>query len=339
MSVLFKQTIYCNQQQSPFLMTSVAVDFIIYFHGDTVNIRFIEAFIWVAKLHSFRAAAEKLNVSQATISSRISSIEMEFDCRLFDRERNDVVLTNKGSLLLEKAERLLTAEQDLLDALKHHTDIVRNIRIGVIESIVHTWLGDFLSQLKCLYPNIEFELTAEPTVHLHSLFAKGALDIIIQTDRVLDSSVVNTKLDSLDIVWVCQESSPLANRTITLLEVSKEEIITFTRGSHPHLAVSTMFAKENLRPKQIHCVTSISIINDLVQKGLGIATLPIASITEELKQGKLILLEGLESPPPLTLYICWQNMSDGKMKSSIVELAKNVSQAFANSNVEKERKY
>lgn len=111
-----------------------------------MNIRFIEAFIWVAKLHSFRAAAEKLNVSQATISSRISSIEIEFDCRLFDREHNDVVLTNKGSLLLEKAERLLTSEQDLLDSLKYHTDIVRNIRIGVIESIVHTWLSDFLTQ-------------------------------------------------------------------------------------------------------------------------------------------------------------------------------------------------
>lgn len=299
-----------------------------------MNIRFVEAFIWVAKLHSFRAAAEKLNVSQATISSRISSIELEFDCRLFDREHNDVVLTNKGSLLLEKAERLLTAEQDLLDSLKHHTDIVRNIRIGVIESIVHTWLSDFLSQLKFLYPNIEFELTAEPTVHLHSLFAKGALDIIIQTDKVLDSSVVNTKLDPLEIVWVCQKNSPLAHRTVSLLEISELEVITFTRGSHPHLAVSTMFAKESLKPKQIHCVTSLSVINDLVQKGLGVATLPIAAITEELKQGQLILLKGLESPPPLTLYICWQNMTDGKMKSSIVELATNVAQEFTKFHIE-----
>ena len=303
-----------------------------------MNIRFIEAFIWVAKLHSFRAAAEKLNVSQATISSRISSIEIEFDCRLFDREHNDVVLTNKGSLLLEKAERLLTSEQDLLDSLKYHTDIVRNIRIGVIESIVHTWLSDFLTQLKCLYPNIEFELTAEPTIHLHSLFAKGALDIIIQTDKVLDSSVVNTKLDPLDIVWVCHGNSPLLHNTASLYEISKFEIITFTRGSHPHLAVSTMFAKQSLKPKQIHCVSSLSVIKDLVQKGFGVATLPIAAITEELKKGQLILLKGLESPPPLMLYICWQEMTDGKMKNSIVELAKNMSHTFNQSQIKKDNK-
>jgi len=297
-----------------------------------MNIRFVEAFIWVARLHSFRGAAEKLNVSQATISSRISSIEAEFDCRLFDRERNDVVLTNKGSLLLEKAERLLLSEQDLLESLKHHTDIVRNIRIGVIESIVHTWLGDFLTQLKRLYPNIEFELTAEPTIHLHSLFAKGALDIIIQTDKVLDSGVINTELDPLDIRWVCHRDSPLAHRLISLEELAHLEIITFTRDSHPHLAVASMFERKGLKPKQMHCVTSISIISHLVQQGLGVATLPLAAITSELESGELVLLQGLEAPPNLNIQASWQNLSDGKMKSCIIELAKSVSQSFTHSN-------
>lgn len=299
-----------------------------------MNIRFVEAFVWVARLKSFRAAAQKLNVSQATISSRISSIEIEFDCRLFDRTKNDVALTNKGYLLLEKAERLLDSEQDLLESLKHHNNIVRNVRIGVIESIVHTWLGEFLTQLKTLYPNIEFELTAEPTMHLHALFAKGALDIIIQTAPVLDSTVVNTMLSPMEICWVCHRDSHLAHKEITFDNIADSEIITFTRDSQPHLALSSMFENKGLKPKQIHCVTSISIICHLVQEGLGVATLPIAAITNELKSGDLVVLQGVDAPPFLSIHASWENLTDGKMKCAIVELAKSVSYSFTK-NIEK----
>jgi DNA-binding transcriptional LysR family regulator len=300
-----------------------------------MNIRFVEAFVWVARLKSFRAAAQKLNVSQATISGRISSIEAEFDCRLFDRAKHDVVLTNKGHLLLEKAERLLNVEQDLLESLKHHNSIVRNVRIGVIESIVHTWLGEFLTQLKNLYPNIEFELTAEPTMHLQALFAKGALDIIIQTAPVLDSTVVSSALSPLEICWVCHKDSHLAHKAVTFDDIANLEIITFTRDSQPHLALCAMFESKGLKPKQIHCVTSISIISHLVQEGLGVATLPIAAIKNELDNGDLVIIQGVESPPFLSLHASWENLTDGKMKGAIVELAKSVSYAFTE-NIEKQ---
>ncbi|MEP3350112.1 MAG: LysR family transcriptional regulator [Marinomonas sp.] len=300
-----------------------------------MNIRFVEAFVWVARLKSFRAAAQKLNVSQATISGRISSIEVEFDCRLFDRAKHDVVLTNKGHLLLEKAERLLDAEQDLLESLKHHNSIVRNVRIGVIESIVHTWLGEFLTQLKILYPNIEFELTAEPTMHLQALFAKGALDIIIQTAPVLDSTVASSVLSPLEICWVGHKDSHLAHREVTFDEIAESEIITFTRDSQPHLALCSMFENKGLKPKQIHCVTSISIISHLVQEGLGVATLPMAAIKNELDNGDLVVLQGVESPPLLSLHASWENLTDGKMKCAIVELARSVSYGYTENIAQK----
>ncbi len=297
-----------------------------------MNIRFIEAFLWVAKLQSFRAAAEKLNVSQATISSRISSVETEFECRLFDRDKREITLTNQGSLLLDKAERLLMAESSLIDCLKNHTDIVRNVRIGVIESVVHTWFGAFISQLKLTYPNIEFELTTETTVHLKSLFNKGALDIIIQTDPILDSSVINTEVEPLDFRWVCCEGSAFAHKEVQLTDIANTEIMTFTRGSLPHLNVVSMFQEARLKPLKVHCISSIAIISQLVQQGFGVATLPTAAIVKDLEQGKLILLKGVKPPAPLRLIISWQNLSDGAMNTNIVEVAKSISKAFSQEN-------
>lgn len=243
-----------------------------------MNNRFLEAFVWVARLKSFRAAAKKLNVSQATISSRISTLESDFQCRLFDREHNGVTLSMSGSLLLEKAQSVLDAEFTLKQTLSLATEPLGRIRIGVVESIVHTWLGVFLSQFTQAYPKVEIELTAEPTLHLHALFAKGSLDIILQTDPFLDEAVVNTDLSSLELGWVCRTDSALKDREVSLLEIAKNPVITFTRGSKPHLDVLSLFENAGLKPVQIHCVTSIAAITVLVRDGMGIATVPIMEL-------------------------------------------------------------
>jgi len=51
-----------------------------------VNLKFLETFIWVAKLHSFSLAADKLHSTQAAISSRISVLEQELGSKLFKRD-------------------------------------------------------------------------------------------------------------------------------------------------------------------------------------------------------------------------------------------------------------
>ena len=59
-----------------------------------MNLRFIEAFVWVARLRSFTAAAEKLYTTQAAISARIATLEDEFGVKLFERDKRTVALTH-----------------------------------------------------------------------------------------------------------------------------------------------------------------------------------------------------------------------------------------------------
>lgn len=68
-----------------------------------MNLRFIEAFVWVARLHSFTAAAEKLYTTQAAISARIATLEEDFGVKLF--ERSPLTILVRAGLLtrLERA--------------------------------------------------------------------------------------------------------------------------------------------------------------------------------------------------------------------------------------------
>ncbi|RYF34017.1 MAG: LysR family transcriptional regulator, partial [Comamonadaceae bacterium] len=82
-----------------------------------MNVRFLEAFVWVARLGSFKGAAEKLHTTQAGISSRISTLEEQFGVRLFEREHRVVTLTYQGSQLLPYAERMVELQGRMLGAV------------------------------------------------------------------------------------------------------------------------------------------------------------------------------------------------------------------------------
>ncbi|NPC59140.1 LysR family transcriptional regulator [Caenimonas soli] len=71
-----------------------------------MNTRFLETFLWVAKLGSFRAAAEKLHTTQGAVSGRVAELEKMFGVALFDRENRNA-LTQRGIELMPYAERMI----------------------------------------------------------------------------------------------------------------------------------------------------------------------------------------------------------------------------------------
>jgi len=78
-----------------------------------MNLRFVEAFIVVTRLKSFRAAADKLHTTQPAISSRIAALEEELGVKLFERNSRAVTLTPQGSALLPLAESMLVLQQQM----------------------------------------------------------------------------------------------------------------------------------------------------------------------------------------------------------------------------------
>lgn len=72
-----------------------------------MNLKFLETFVWVARLKSFRLTAEKLFSTQASISSRIAVLEDELGVKLFVRDSRGVTLTPEGDKVLAYAERMM----------------------------------------------------------------------------------------------------------------------------------------------------------------------------------------------------------------------------------------
>ena len=242
-----------------------------------MNLRFVEAFYWVASLKSISRAAEKLHLTQSAMSSRISTLENELGVLLLDRGDKQFRLTTAGARFLVYADKLLALQREVKREMGSAQQMAVAMRIGAIESVLHSWLIPWLEKLRADHPGLELELTVETTPILMELVTRGALDVVFAALPAASTGVRNHVLPPMDMAFV---GNPLLHkkRNYSLFELADMELLTFQKGSQPHVTLLDLFKKYRLEPKKVHAISSISAMVQLVQSGFGVAFLPRAAV-------------------------------------------------------------
>ncbi|MBR8309771.1 LysR family transcriptional regulator [Burkholderia cenocepacia] len=291
-----------------------------------MNIRFLETFVWLAKLENFRLTAEKLHTTQAAVSSRIASLEEAFDVRLFDRNTRSATLTPAGRRMLAYAERIVRLDGEMRRDIDAASD-AGLIRIGVIESIVHSWFPALMAQLRERYPRLDVEITSDTTLHLIRLLSTDGVDLILQTDPVPGPDFTNLPLCEFPVRWAASPRLGLGGQPLDVARLAGFPIISFSRHSGPHATIERLFAAVE-RPASINCITSVAAMIRLVADGLGVAALPPAIIGRELQEGTLELLDVEPEFPALPLVATYRSQGL-PVAARIAELASEVARAMA----------
>jgi DNA-binding transcriptional LysR family regulator len=286
-----------------------------------MNLRFLETFVWVARLKSFRLTAEKLFSTQASISSRIAALEDELGVRLFLRDSKGVSLTPEGQKVLEYAERMIDTMQALKQSISDTGKVQGRIRVGAMDTVIHTWLSPFVTRIMERYPAVEIELTADTARNLCDQLHKGYLDIILQTEMVHGDSVRNLELANFPVQWIVPTGSLYHRGYASMDELAKERIITFSKNSRPHQDILNLLHAGNVSAPRISCVNSVAAMTRLVRDGFGIGALPAALVSEELKQGVLTILDDVPQPSPLGMVATWRTGAGLELSEDIVALA------------------
>jgi DNA-binding transcriptional LysR family regulator len=293
-----------------------------------MNIRFLETFVWLAELRNFRLTAERLHTTQAAVSSRIASLEQDFGVRLFDRSVREVALTTDGSKALVYAERMVKLMREMRDEMSDKEIHTGTIRIGVIESIVHSWFPDFLGRLHKAFPRLQIEIASDTTIHLHEQFSKGNLDLLLQAQPATGPQVSNTALCEFPMRWVGSPKLNIGGETLTLSEIATFPVVSFARNSGPHSVIERMLSS-NSGNLHINCIASVATIIRLVADGFGVAALPPAIIQRELKEGALQVLRVDAEFPALTLVSTFRTDHDNPLVETISLIASEAASDFA----------
>ncbi len=271
-----------------------------------MNLRVVEAFYWVVMLKSVTRAAEKLHITQSAMSSRIASLEQELGMLLLDRRDRQFRVTSAGQRFFDHAQRLLALQREIKADLGAAATQAVTLRVGAIESVLHSWLLDWVRALRSAEPLLALELTVETTPVLNDQLARGALDIAVAATPCTASGVRSQPLPAMAMAFV-GHAGRHRRRRWSLAELAAGEIMTFQRGSQPHGALLDLLHRAGLEPARVHRISSISAMAQLVEDGFGVATLPLA-VAELLRRRLPLKVLVCDTPlPPLPLHASWRD--------------------------------
>lgn len=291
----------------------------------------LKSFVWIARLGSFCAAAEKLNAAQPSISARIQKLEEEFGTRLFDRSRRQPGLTRKGQELLTYAESLLRLHDDMVRAVADPATVAGTVRLGVAETIVYTWLPDLIDRLNRTYPHAELDLEVDASVNLRDKLVRRDLDLALLRGPVSEPSIENQWLCRYPLAWVASPMLGLPQRQLTLAELAAWPILTYPRHSRPNIALQERLAHvEGVRPRLFSC-GSLSTVVRMTQEGMGISVIPPRIIQDDLAAGRLALLASDTGLPALEFTASYHGGPDGYLARSVAEMAGELAAGERNS--------
>ncbi len=289
------------------------------------NLRHIETFFWASTLGSFRAAAEKLNTTQPTVSQRISLLESELSVRLFDRDPHGVVLTAKGQELLAYAERMLQVRREMLQAAREEHFMSGTLRIGVAETIVQTWLPSLIERIHAAYPGLVLEIEVDTSQVLRNHLLSRQINLAFLIGPVLDAKTENLPLCNYPLAWVASPQLKLAAEPLTLKQVARLPIITYPSTSSPYLMVREMLARAGVESPRMYGSASLSMIVRMTLDCIGVSVITPVFLDKELASGSLRLVKVKADPlPELPFTAAWLSGPESYMAKVIAQLAQNI---------------
>jgi DNA-binding transcriptional LysR family regulator len=271
-----------------------------------MNLRFVEAFHWAATLKSVTRAAEKLHLTQSALSSRIAALESELGVLLLDRRDKRLRLTLAGQRFQLHAQKLLDLQRQVKSELGSGAVRASVLRLGVIESVVHSWLTDWLQHMRSAHPELELELTVETTPVLVDQLQRGKLDIVFAALPAGGEGVRSLALPAMAMSFVGHKRKHPAV-AYALAEIAQFDLLTFQRGSQPHVALLQLCRRHGIEAPRVHAISSISAMTQLVEIGFGIATLPQATLERLTRRAPLRILDCNAALEPLPIHASFRD--------------------------------
>ncbi len=253
-----------------------------------LNLRQLETFLWVATLGSFRKTAERLCTTQPAISARIANLEDSLGVKLFVRDTGSIRLTAKGQELLPYAEKVLRTTEAFREKAGETSHLTGVLRLGVSETIVHTLLPTYLARLHETYPDIDVDITVDVTVNLRKELISRSLDLAFLMGPVSEYSIENLELAAFPLAWIASSKLGIpAKKKITLDQLVQFPLLTYARNTRPYTELSKHLREHSDEPARIFPSSSLAACKRMVVDGIGIGTLPIRMIEDELSKNVL----------------------------------------------------
>jgi DNA-binding transcriptional LysR family regulator len=233
---------------------------------------FLRTFLLTVDTGSMAEAARRLDLTPAAVAQQIRSLERDVGTALIARAGRTVRPTEAGFRVAEKA-RVLVRDVDALRAVAHDDVVTGELRIGAINTALHTLMPDILTQLMRTHPQLKLYIQSALSSELFQAVLRGDLDaaICLHPQFALPKTCIWQLLREEELVALVPKK--LAERDPHEL-LRTMPFIRYDRSQWGGQQADRYLRKAGIEPQERFELSQLTAIATLVGRGLGVALVP-----------------------------------------------------------------
>ena len=293
-----------------------------------MRINWLITFVTIGKIGLDPKAREVLKIADTTLWNHINDLEKYTGKTLINRRNKIDCLSEEGRKFLILAENIVNAYEEMEEQMFNSSSNIDYINISTTEIINIMWLIEFIEYINKKYPEIKVNIICENNL---SEYAENLADIFIRPIHLNKDHIIKYwNIDHTFGLFASKDyldNAPAINSTKDLL---RHKIIAYGEGNFKQLKEFNWHIKGKFNKKlpiinPYMIINSTYSINRVVEKGMGIASLPIELI---YKSNIIRVLPSITGP--ITKVGCYTKKNLKKSKANAVKIICEESYNFIN---------
>jgi LysR family transcriptional regulator, cyn operon transcriptional activator len=290
-----------------------------------MELRHLRYFLAVADTRSFTRAAERLHVTQPTLSHQIKQLESMVGTVLFDRSTKEVELTDAGRLFKPYCERVLKEIDASALAISELEGLMRGtLRMAVFHSFSHSMLPAIMSEFALRYPGVHVITRLVPRLDMERELINAELDMAVAYAAGDNDQIVAEPLFEEELVLVAGAKCPYAGRkSVPMRELAKLPLVLLTPEFGARQFVDRFFSETGQHP---HVVLEMNAIDPILAttRNSGLAT--VLSAGAILDASGLHIVRLTDPAPKRMVGILWRR--NGHRSAAALRMAEMIRAAY-----------
>ncbi len=251
-----------------------------------MELKYVLEFVELINAGKFSEAANRLFLSQSSLSKHMKTLESDLGVELFEREtKRKVILSEYGKLYLPYAEQIAMLHKEYLALQEaHRKSSASTLKIGSIPSMMPYRITDLLAEFQTCQPNLILHVeeleSAESCAYIH----QGKLDcaFVRENAQLVDKSLKHVSYTFDTLCAVLHKNHPLAvEKHIHLTQLCDESFLLLKNASFMYEMCMDACEKAGFTPHVTYTGSRGDNIVNMVGRGAGVALLtkrPIATL-------------------------------------------------------------
>ena len=245
-----------------------------------MRIEQLEYLAEVARLGSFRRAAEELHVSQPALSEAVRSLERELGVDLLDRGRHGARIRDSGRELMPHILTVLDSVDRLRQAAGKQYRSIRMVRVGTVNTATVPLLAPAIMEFRRAHSSTQVEVVGAQHNQIHDGILGGSFDLglvnYLAGDDLPPELETTTLLRGSPVVCLRPDSPLAAHDTVTADDLLAEPLIAMRSGYVMHRYIHRLLLGRT--PSFSYSTDGAEMGKLMVAEGLGLTVLPDFSV-------------------------------------------------------------